>query len=158
MADGFTLFDDGNMGLLACVDLCSVAALFQKMTGQIEIARVACRAIEFAEGEFDFLMAGNRLKLRRARAERAFDQIRATDGDVQQLALSRDVIVGDGGLVHMADVVQLMAGRAVAPAGGAHHAVVRLAVLRTVVETCRTGRVEIAVGLLRGGDDVDQFV
>ena len=99
------------------------------------------------------------MELGGAKAERARDEVGAADGDVEERTLARDLIVGDRGLVHVADVVELVAVVAAAPAGWAHHAVLDVAVLvGAVVEAERAGGVEVTVGLLRAGDVGDEVV
>ena len=134
------------------------AAPVEEVLGELQVARLAGRAVELAEGELDLLVSGHGLELRRAGAERPVDEVGRTDRDVEKRPLPRDLMVGDGRLVHVADVVELVAEVAVAPPRGPHHAVVRLAVLLPVGETERAGRVEIAVRLLGLCDQVDQVV
>ena len=134
------------------------AAPVEEVLGELQVARLAGRAVELAEGELDLLVSGHGLELRRAGAERPVDEVGRTDRDVEKRPLPRDLMVGDGRLVHVADVVELVAEVAVAPPRGPHHAVVRLAVLLPIGEAERAGRVEIAVRLLGLCDQVDQVV
>ena len=103
-------------------------------------------------------MSGGLLELRRGGAEDAVHHVRAADGDVEERALAGDLVVGHGGLVHVADVVELVAVGEMAPAGGAHHAAVpRAAVLGEVVAK-GAGGVEVAVRFLGLGDVSDEVV
>ena len=140
------------------VDNLRLAALVEEVLGLAEVLLVACGTVELAEGELDLLVAGDELELGRLRAERAAHEVGVPDRHVEERPLARHPVVRGGGLVHVADVVQLVAVGAMAPARRTHHVVHSLAVLVAVVEVQRARGVEVAVGLLRLGDLVDEVV
>ena len=135
-----------------------LSALVEEVLGLAEVLLVAGGAVELAERELDLLVPGNVLELGRLRAEGPADEVGVLDRHVEERPLAGHPVVGGGGLVHVADVVELVSVRGVAPARRAHHVVHRLAVLVAVVEVQRARGVEVAVRLLRLGDLGDEVV
>jgi len=153
VADSFGLLDDGDVVLaVGAEDLAAqvaAAAHVDEELREVEVAHVACGAVELAEADLDLLMAGHAFELIGRSAEGLVDQIGAFAGHIEQRAFAGDGEVGCRRLVQMADVVKFMAGGQVAPALFAGHA---------VREAQRARGVEIAVRLLRGGHLGDQGI
>ena len=124
--DGFVLFENGFVVLgvfvpepqaLACglaLGVARVAAGFEEELGELDILFVAGHAIELGEAHFDDLVAGRRDVL--VPAEGIANEVGALEGDIQQRALAGGLVMGDGGLVEVAEVVKLVAARKIAPA------------------------------------------
>ena len=158
VADRFALLGHGQVVLGVAevvvvglqVAAVGLAALVEKELREIEEATLPGRAVELHQADFDLLVAGN--VAHPAGPEDAVDQFRVADRHLQQGALAGGLVVGDGGLVQVTDVVQLMADQQVRPAReplpfGFHPGGVDGA-----------GGVEVAVLLLGAGDLGDEVV
>ena len=153
VTDSFGLLDDRDVVLaVGAKDLAAqvtASSHVDEELCEVEVARVACGAVELAQADLDFLVTRHALELIGGRAEGLVDQIGAFAGHIEQRAFAGDGEMGCRRLVQMADVVKFMAGGQVAPALFAGHA---------VREAQRARGVEIAVRLLRGGHLGDQGI
>ena len=75
--------------------------------GEGEVARVAGHAVELDEPHLGDLVAGPDALL--AGPEGAVEQVRGLEGHVEERPLAGRLVVGDGGLVEVAEVVELVA-------------------------------------------------
>ena len=152
MTDGLLLLHDGQMGLRILVAPRGVAALVEEVFGHVEILLLAGDDGELGERHLGNLVSGHALRLPLAAAYLADDAVGIGPCDVEEGPFARSLIVGDGALHHVAQVVELMrellhllpavsAGPGVRM-GGIH----------------RARGVEIAVGLLGRFDDAEHGV
>ena len=128
-----------------------VAALVEEELGRVEVGPVPGRAVELGQADLDLLVAGEAAALAGAGAEGAQEERSVLLGDVQEGAPAGGLEVGHRRLVHVADVVELVADPQVRPA-------LRPGAGRGVGRVVRPGREEIAVGLLGPGDEGDEVV
>ena len=145
MPDGFGLLQDGPVVLESraprAPQVLAPAQVEQRLCER-KVAAFAGGAIELAQGELYLFVPGRILDLRGSEAEGPVYEVCASNRDVEKRTLASDLEIGDGGLVHVSDVVELVTAADVAPAGWPHHAVVHLALLvRAVVEAKRTSRI-----------------
>ena len=119
---------------------------------KLQIPRLASRTVELAECELDFLVAGRVFQLRRRGAERSVDEIGRLHRHIEKRSPARRLPIGDGGLVEMPHVVELVAVRKIAPARRAHAIKADLPVFPLLGEAERPRRVEVAVRLLCAGN------
>jgi hypothetical protein len=89
------------------------------LSQELRLVEILCPCAKLHEADFDFLVPGRLLELVGGRAERLADQICILDPDIQQRPLAGGLMVRDGRLVEMADIVKLVAYRQLRPAGGA---------------------------------------
>ena len=152
VTDGLLLLHDGQMGLRILVAPRGVAAFVEEVFGHVEILLLAGDHGELGQRHLGNLVSGHTLHLSLAAAYLADDAVGIGPCDVEEGLLSRSLIVGDGTLHHVAQVVELMrevlhllpsvgAGPGVGM-GGIH----------------RARGVEIAVGLLCSFDDAEHGV
>ena len=153
MADGLGLVHDSGVRLVVGASAPSgtvrTSGVEQEL-GEVEETRVSGRAVELDQSHLGDLVARPDRFL--ARPEGPHEQLRAPERDVQERLLARRLIVGHGGLVEVAEVVQLVAVDLLQlPAPRAGPGVGLLGV-------DRARGVKITVRLLRVGDLVDQAV
>ena len=91
------------------------AAVFDEEPREVEIAGVAGRAREFDQGQFDFRMARVAQPLGRRTKDRV-NAVREAGGDVQEVCLARGLVMGRGGLKHVARTVKFVPVAQVRPA------------------------------------------
>ena len=140
------------MGLAVLIRAFGAAALVEEELGLVEVFLVACNQIEFSQCHLGNLMTGHTLQLIFIRTNGFADAIGITDGDVEEIALACGLIVGDGALDHVTEVIELVTEVFhLVPAMFASPLVGMFRILRT-------GRVEIAVGFLCGSHEVDDAV
>ena len=131
----------------------------EKRFRKVEITLFAGRPVKRTKRKFNLLMPGRGLELSRTKSESAIYQIGAADGNIKKRTLTCRTIMGDSRLVHMSDIVKLMTVYDFTSSDRPHHIVFDKTVrIRSVIETERPGRVEVAVRLLRFGDFRNQFI
>ena len=160
VAHGLALFADGLVVLVVggveggtgrAVERTQIgtAAPVDEVFDQLHRGRFVREAPELGQGDLGRLVSGDAFQLAASVAERARDQVHVAPHHVHQVVLAGELLVGEGRLHELAHAVELVAVLQVAPARRAGppafpaHAVDRV------------GGVEVAVRLLRGGDDRD---
>ena len=73
------------------------------------VRTIAGLAIELDQPQLDFRMPGRHLDL--AGAERLHQQVRALCGHVEKILLARRLVMGRRRLVHLAQIIELVAHR-----------------------------------------------
>lgn len=115
-----------------------------EMSGKLQIRAVPRHTVQLDKGKLNLLMAGAAAALAFAGAEHAADQIREAARHIQQAALAGGLVVGDGGFDQVAAAVKLVSLRQILPA-----------VFRMLNGDVG---IEIAVVLLRAGNEIDRLV
>ena len=162
VADGFGLLDEGLvvLGVFAVEELLAAVALIgdaafglaagvDEELGQVEVLPRAGDAVELDQADLDLLVPGRIGPF--ARTEFLGHEVGALDGDGQQVLLARGLVVRGRGLVQVPKVIELVAHVEVRPTFLAQPVLRRRA-------ADRPRRVEVAVGLLGGGDLGDETV
>ncbi len=135
VADDAGLFADGQVGLIVLVALldegCGIAAVADRFFGEvvgllaalvdeelreIEVTAFARDAGQLDEGELDFLVAAVAAALAFAGAEDGVDVVGIAAHDVEELALSGGLEIGDGALDQVAGAIELVVIAEVGPA------------------------------------------
>ena len=124
-------------------------SLVDKELRQVQVLLIAGFLVESRQTDLDFLVAGNVVVL--SGAELRNDQIRVLDRHIEQRSLACRAEVCDCGLVHVTDVVELVAVNQVVPP-----LIARVGASLGGVE--RSDRVEITVIFLCGGDLGDEVI
>ena len=136
------LFDHGLVGLAVGILARGQATTVEEVLGLVEIFTVTCHEVEFHESHLGNLMSGHTIHLPLPKSDLAADTVGIADGDVEEVALARGLIVGNGTFEHVAKVVELMAQHLdLLPALGAMPLV-------RVLGVHGPGGVEVTVGLL----------
>ena len=155
--DGVTydlvLLEDGHVVLRVharCMTVGAAARLVDEVLGTLQILPVARHLVELAERHLDDGVSAGAVYLSLAGAEGTADEVGIADGHVQERTLARGAVVGHGTLYQVSAVVELV-GVNLLPAVSAPPA----AQARTLISDA--GR-QVAVGLLRQGDDADDGV
>ncbi len=163
MADRFFLLDDRLMVLHVFIRVVNgervlrvvfftaeiMAALIKEESGQVKIRAISRHPVQLGQADLDLLVARESTSF--ARAECPDKQVGVLDSDVQESPLSGRQVVSDGGFIHVAHVVQLMAYAQVGPAlfAGSRGEIFGIVSPR---------RVEVAIGLLGHADDDDKII
>ena len=152
VSHGFVLLHHGFVRLAVLVAAGSVSALVEEELGLIQVFPVARHEIEPCQGHLRNLMAGYPHQLPLARPDLAAHAVGIPDGDVQEVAFARGLVVGDGPLHHVPQVVELMAQFL--------HLLPPLAPgpLVRVLGVHRAGSIEVTVRLLGRGHDFQHAV
>ena len=152
MSKSLRLLDDGKMILKCCAPNSAnvaAAAKIKECFRKLKIALLACGAVKLAERKLNLLVAGRSLDLPLAETESAIHEICALDCDIKKRALACHAVIRHSRLIHVANIVKLMAMRDVAPTLRACHSV-----SMTEGASC----IEIAVLLLSLGDVADKII
>ena len=126
-----------------------LAALVDEELRGVEIPAIAGDAEHLHQPDFDHLVPGNGVAS--GRAERRRDEVGVLDRDVEKRLLAGGLVVRHRGFIEVAGVVELVAAVLVHPA-------LRSDAGGGVLRIDRARGEEIAVGLLRSGDQRDQVV
>ncbi len=86
-----------------------MSSFVEEILGLVEIFLVAGDEIEFRQGHFRYLMPRYACHLAWIVADFAADAVGIFDGYVEEVAFAGGLIVGDGSLHHVPEVVELMA-------------------------------------------------
>ena len=154
LADGLVVLvvggvEHGGAGRAVERTQVGAAAPVDEVPDQLHRGRFVREAPELGQGDLGRLVPGDALQLAASVSERARDEVHVAPHHVHQVVLARELLVREGGLHELAHAVELVAVLQVAPARRAGppalpaHAVDRV------------GGVEVAIRLLRGGDDRD---
>ena len=135
----------GRIGLSPMI----VPALVQEEPGQVEILPVAGDSVKLAEPDLDLLVSGKGAPL--PRPEGANEQVGIFEGNVEEAALAGRDMVGDGRLIHVADVIELVADPQVRPA-------LRSRARCRVLGVDGARREHVPVRFLGLADDGDEFI
>ena len=154
--DGVThsliLFDNRLMGLGIVVDNSGLATIVEEELGLVEVFLVACNEVELGECHLCNLMTRHDAGLSRVRTYLFTYHIGIADGDVEELTATSSLIVSDGSLYHVSEVVELVAQVfLLAPAGVASP-------LMGLTRILGARGIEIAVRLLSRGNHVEHRV
>ena len=152
MSDGLVLFDDGLVSLRILMHDGGLAAIVEEELCLVEVFLVASDEIELGKSHLGNLVTRHHTSLSGIGSHLAADTVGIADGDVEELTAARGLIVGDGTLYHVTEVVELMAEVLfLAPALLARPLVGLFGVLGA-------RGVEIAVGFLCRGNDIEHGV
>ena len=152
MPHGLVLLNHGFVSLRVVVHDGGLTPVVEEELGLVEVFLVAGDEIQFGECHLGNLMAGHHTRLSGIRSDLLAYHIGVADGDVEELAASRCLVVGNGALDHVTEIVELVAQVLfLAPALVTSPLVGLLRVLGA-------RGVEIAVGLLCRCDDVEHGV
>ena len=143
MPHGLILLHHGLVRLAVSVAPRSVAALVEEELRLVQILLVARHDIEFGQGHFGYLMAGHKNLLPFPRADFTTHAVGITDGNIQKVPFSRGLVMRDGTLHHVAEVIKLVAQVLHFFPTSASRPVMRTLGIH------RAARVQIAVRLLR---------
>ena len=86
-----------------------LAAIVEEELGLVEIFLVAGDEVELGECHLGNLVTGYHTGLSRVRANLTADTVGIADGDVEELAAARGLIVGDSTFHHVTEVVEFVA-------------------------------------------------
>ena len=109
MSHGLILLHHGLVRLAVSVSPRSVAALVEEELRLVQILAVARHNIEFGQGHFGNLMAGHKNLLPFPRADFTTHAVGITDGNIQKVPFSRGLVMRDGTLHHVTEVIKLVA-------------------------------------------------
>ena len=152
MAHGLVLLNDGLVALRVLLLDGGLAAVVEQELGEVEIALLTGGQVEARHGHLGYLVTGHDAHLSGIGAHLPAGHIGIAAGDVEEFALAGSLPVGHRSLHHVAEVVQFVREVLLL-----HPAAVASPVVR-VGGILRAGGVEVAVGLLRTADDVDDGV
>ena len=111
MAHYLVLLEDGLVVLgifRGAVAVGATASFFDKVFRSLEVFPVARDFIQLAKGHLDDGMAAGTVNLSFGRSERLAYQVGILDGHVEEIALPRSTVMGDGAFYQMAGVVQFV--------------------------------------------------
>ena len=109
MPHGFVLLHHGLVRLAVSVAPRSVAALVEEELRLVQILLVARHDIEFGQGHFGYLMAGHTYQLPFPRTNFTTHAVGITDGNIQKVPFPRGLVMRNGTLHHVAEVIKLVA-------------------------------------------------
>ena len=96
-----------SLAVLVCTG--SVSTLVKEELGLVEILLLACNEVELCKSHLCDLVTRNAYNLSVALADLAAYAVSVLDGDVKEIALSCSLIVSDGTLYHVTEVIELVA-------------------------------------------------
>ena len=149
VADRFVLFGHPLVVLPVRRRLPALTAAFQQEMRKVEITPLARRPVEFHQGQFNLLVAGDNRASRHQ--EGIVDKVRVAFGDIQESSFPGGEIVCHRRLVHMPDIVKLVAGANIVPA-------LRPRLWIHIQAARSTDGIKIPVRLLRGPHQGDEAV
>ena len=152
VSDSLVLFDDRLVALRVFRPHLCLATVVEEELRLIEILALASDEIEFAKCHLGDLMSRHHAGLSRFGSHLTDDTVGVAYGDVKEVAASRGLIVCDGSLYHMSEVIEL-----VAEILFFRPPLVASPLMRMLRVLC-SGSIEITVGLLRTADDRDHAV
>src|SRR5258705_3658531 len=117
--DGFLLLNDRLMvlGVFAVLLAVAASAFIDEKFGKFQVTLVAGDAVKLHETDLDLFVPGRITTF--AGPEGGIDQVCILQRDVEECSFAGSLVMSDGGLVHVADVVELVAVREEGPAIGA---------------------------------------
>ena len=152
MTHRLVLLDHGLVGLAVGILARGQATTVEEVLGLVEIFTVTCHEVEFHESHLGNLVSGHTIYLPLPQSDLAADAVGIADGDVEEVALARGLIVGNGTFEHVAKVVELMAQHLdLLPALGAMPLV-------RVLGVHGPGGVKVTVGLLSALHDLEHRI
>ena len=152
MTYSLVLVDNRFVCLAVVVDDGCLSAIVQEEFCFIQIFLVSCSKIKFCECHFRNLVSGHHASLPLFWSHFTAYAIGILDGDVEKLTASRGLVVGDGRLHHMPQIIEL-----VAEVFFLDPSAVSCPFVRMLWVLC-PGGVEISIGLLGSGNDVEHRV
>ncbi len=139
---GFVLLHDGLVGLRILVFDGRLAAVVEEELGFVEVLPLARHEVKLRQSHLGNLVAGHDQCLSRTGAHLLANEVGIADGNVEELAAARCLIVGNGRLHHVPQVIQLVASLFLrAPT-------LRPGPVMGVFGVLRPGCIEVAVRLL----------
>ena len=109
MPYGFVLLHHGLVRLAVSVAPRSMAALVKEELRLVQVLAVARHDIEFGQGHFGYLMAGHTYQLPLLRTDFTTHAVGITDGNIQKVPFSRGLVMRNGTLHHVTEVIKLVA-------------------------------------------------
>ena len=149
---GLVLLGDGLVALGILLLDGGLATVVEQELGKVEIALLAGGQVEARHGHLGYLVTGHDTQLSGTGADLAAGHIGIAAGNVEELTFAGSLPVGHGTLHHVAQVIQFVAQVLLL-----HPAAVAGPVVR-IGRILRAGGIEVAVRLLRRGNDVDDRV
>ena len=109
MTYGLILLNNGLMSLRVVVHNCGLATIVEEELGLVEVFLIASNQIEFGKSHLCYLMTGHYTRLTRIRTNLLAYDIGIADSDIEELSASCSLIMGDGSLYHVTEVIEFMA-------------------------------------------------
>ena len=158
MTDDLPLLNHRHVvGVLRCRDPLAAPPALQDKTREIQIRPRTGDPVQFHQCKFDLLVAGGNIQFPRP-PDRGH-KIRALDRHIEQGAFAGRLIMRDGRLVQMADIIKLMTVAVIAfQTAAVIQPPFRAGDPRRVIGMDGARRVQITVRLLRGRDLGNQLV